>query len=188
MGEAKRKRAVREKWFAELDEDERTVVLVAERLHQVFPLEGACYHLSLFLRYYLEKRYGIIVAAVIGFVNDGTDELYSSHAWVLFRDKITDLALSRPLNAEIQKPGPLIIHGREVKPGWRGWTYHEKRPPEGNRAIKDLLSDPGVAPAIRELEKRHLHMMATAKSSSLIREYLDGADESLNYDLMVARL
>jgi hypothetical protein len=46
------------------------------------PLDGACYRASLFLKLFLEQEYGIDANVVVGFVNDGTDELYASHAWL----------------------------------------------------------------------------------------------------------
>jgi hypothetical protein len=135
----------------------------------------------------LQYRHNIQGEAIVGYVNDGTDQLYSSHAWFMFRDKMTDLAISRPLRPELHKPGPLVIHGQQLRPGWR-CTYHKTRPPEGEIQIERLLSDPSVGPQMRDAKDLHLLMAATAKNDALIRAYLDRAPDGLTYDVTAARL
>ncbi|MBV8524244.1 MAG: lasso peptide biosynthesis protein [Acetobacteraceae bacterium] len=118
MGEAKRRTATRAKaaeakqaWEAGLSDRGRTVLRVAKRLGAALALPGACYRCAMFLRYHLVARHGIDGEAVVGFVNDGTDVAYSSHAWYEIDGLITDVALCRPEKPRFQKAGPVTILG-----------------------------------------------------------------------------
>lgn len=113
MGEAARRKAAERAWLTTLDDQERVVVTTAKALGTALPLDGACYRASMFLKLFLEQEHGIAGEAVVGFVNDGTDELYASHAWFEFHGLRTDLTLCRPMHPEVQQRGPLVIHGVE---------------------------------------------------------------------------
>lgn len=186
MGEASRKKAAREKWVTTLDDDERKVAETAFALYRILP-PAACYRASLFLQYHLKKCYGLNGMAVVGFVNDGTDDLYSSHAWYMFRDKMTDIALCQPMDPSIQNPGPLIIQGATIAAGWPTWAYHADRPPEAIAVLEKLRSSPHAERVI-EMEELHLRMKATAKNENLIRSYLDGAPDGLHYEALSQKL
>ena len=67
---------------AGLGERGRTILRVAEKAAQALAIDGCCYRATLFIKYHLELRYGIRGEAIVGYVNDGTDELYCSHAWL----------------------------------------------------------------------------------------------------------
>ena len=192
MGEAKRRTATRAKaaeakqaWEAGLSDRGRTVLRVAKRLGAALALPGACYRCAMFLRYHLVARHGIDGEAVVGFVNDGTDVAYSSHAWYEIDGLITDVALCRPEKPRFQKAGPVTILDREMAPGW-SYTYHRQRPPEGRALVADLLRYPEIGPAMADAENLHLRMAAMAKSDELIRAYLDGAPDGLNYERLAA--
>ncbi|WP_347403231.1 hypothetical protein [Limobrevibacterium gyesilva] len=165
-----------------MDEQERILVRAAKGLAVALPLDGACYRASLFLKLFLEQEHGTAANAVVGFVNDGTDELYASHAWLEFRGQRTDLTLCRPMSPEVQKRGQLVIHGRVIAEGWSRYTYHMHRPLEGLRVIQQMMSNPSTRPMVAEQEELHLRMVATAKNNTLIRAYLDGAPDGLTYD------
>ena len=182
MGEAARRKAVESTWLATLDEQEQILVRAAKRLGAALPLDGACYRASLFLKLFLEQEHGIDANAVVGFVNDGTDELYASHAWLEYRGQPTDLTLCRPMSPEVQKRGKLLIHGRVIADGWPRYTYHLERPTAGRRIIEQLLSDPSTQPMVAEQEELHLRMVATMKDNELIRVYLDDAPDGRTYD------
>jgi gamma-glutamylcyclotransferase len=87
-------------WETSLSESDSKVLGVARRLYTALPADGACYRASFFLAYHLKQRFGIEGIARVGFVNDGTDDLFSSHAWYELDGKITDLGISRPLNPD----------------------------------------------------------------------------------------
>jgi hypothetical protein len=182
MGEATRRKAAEAAWLATLDEQERTLVRASKGLGAALPLDGACYRASLFLRLFLEQEHGIVANAIVGFVNDGTDELYASHAWLEFHGQRTDLTLCRPMNPEVQHRGSLVIHGRVIAEGWQQYTYHLHRPPEGLQVIRQMMADPTDRPVVAEQEELHLRMVATAKNNALIRAYLDDAPDGLTYD------
>jgi hypothetical protein len=186
VGDATRRKAAEAAWLVTLDERERIVVRTARSLGKALSLDGACYRSSLFLQLYPEQEHGIAGSAVIGFVNDGTDDLYASHAWFMFRDQRTDLSLCRPMSPEVQKRGPLVIQGRIIAEGWPRYTYHVQRPPAGLAVIKQLMSDPSTRSMVAEQEELHLRMLATANDNALIRAYLDGAPDGLTYDRMAA--
>jgi hypothetical protein len=187
MGEAARRKAREIIWRTSLEDDEKIVFDVAQRLSPFVPPFGPCYQASFFLRLYLEKIYGIVGLAIVGFVNDGTDDVFASHAWYEFRGKMTDLAISRPLNPHLQRPGPVTIHGLEIRPGWT-WTYHREEPPEGRAALEALLARPEMAPRVQEELARRQRMAMIATDLDMIRDYLDRADNGLTYDVMAARL
>lgn len=187
MGEAKKRKDQAAAWRSSLSVDEQKVADVAQRLWSIFPAQGACYRTSLFLRYHLSKAHGIDGQAMVGFVNDGTDDLYSSHAWFEFNGSKTDLGLSRPLHPELQKVGPLLIHGKVVRPGWP-WSYHATRPPAGLTAVRNMLAHPETAAHMEAMEQLHLTMKATARSDELIRAYLDNAPDGLTYDVVARQV
>jgi hypothetical protein len=137
----------------------------------------------------LKETHGVEGEAVVGYVNDGTDTLYSSHAWFELNGLRTDLALSKPLRPEVQRPGPLVIHGIEFRPGHL-WSYHRQRPAEGLTTIMKLRSSPNplIAKGVLEAEELHLTMAATQRSDALIRAYLDAAPDRRDYAKMAAEI
>jgi hypothetical protein len=184
MGEAAKRKAEELIWRRGLTPDEETLVAIAERLYPILP-PGACYRAALFLQYHLRQKHGLSGYAIVGFVNDRTDDMYASHAWFTFNGQLTDLALSRPLEPRIQRPGPLVIHGYHLRRGW-AWTYHQERPAEGLAVVQRYLADPMARSQMREQESVHKRMVATAKSDEMTRDYLDGAPDRLSYDRMAA--
>jgi gamma-glutamylcyclotransferase len=175
------------RWEAGLSEVDGNVVRVAKRLYSTLSLPGACYRASFFLAYYLKQRFGIDGTPMVGYVNDSTDDLFSSHAWYEMDGRVTDLAISRPLNPDFQRRGPLTILGRELQPGWR-WTYHAKRSVEGERAIVELLQDPRARQAVQDGEDLHQMMFNVASSQERIRTYLDGAPDGLTFEVLASRI
>jgi hypothetical protein len=175
-------------WLAGLTDDERRVADAAECLRLILPADGACYRAAMFLKYHLQTQHGIVGRAVIGYVNDGTDDLFSSHAWYDIRGRITDIALSRPLDPSVQKPGPVLILGREVAPGWPGWTYHTAMTAEGAAVIESIRGHPHSGAQVRENEALHAHMVRTAADDRLIRSYLDAAPDGLTYAVLAGRM
>jgi len=188
MGQAARRKSDETKWLATLDESERTVVRAARLLHRLFPLEGACYHLSFFLEYYLMRECGIEGRTVVGFVNDGTDDLYGSHAWYVFREKMTDIALCRPQHPHLQPAGPLVVHGREITPGRARYSYHTERPPVGRAALLRLLEDPEKREAAGFAEQLHERVSSLPGDYEAIAEYLSGAPAGMDYVTMAHAL
>jgi hypothetical protein len=187
MGEAKRRRAMnagateaKAQWAAGLSDRDKTVLRVAERLGSALVDWGACYRYTMFLKYHLEIHHGIQGEAVVGFINDGTDDVYGGHAWYELDGLITDIALCRPMDTRIQKAGHVTILGREMAPGWH-YTYHRSRPPEGVADIERQLRDPMTQAAVAEHEALYAYMLEAAQSNDRIRAYLDGAPDGRDY-------
>lgn len=186
MGEASRRKKMLASWLGELSPDERHVAMAALRLGKAFPVDGACYRMTFFLRQFLRERHGINASAVVGFVNDGTDDLYGSHAWLEFNGKKVDLALARPLSPEVQKRGPILILDWRFADGWSGYTYHDKRPPEAVAVVAELIADPETQEMMQEAELLHSTMAARATSDDQMRAYLDAAPDRMGYTEMAS--
>ena len=153
------------------DKEDVVIERTARRLHRAFTVEGACYRVALFLRYYLDRAHGIQGEAVVGYVNDGTDDLYASHAWFEHEGLVTDVALCRPMEPRLQKRGAVLVRGREVMPGWT-YTYHRQRP-AGSFAVADY-------------DELHAAMAGITGDDDAIRAYLDVAPDGLGYTRMAA--
>lgn len=154
---------------------------------KILPLDGVCYRAALFLKYFLRDVGGFESEAVLGYVNDGTDDFYSSHAWLSYKGLITDIAISRPLRSELQKKGPITIHGYEFAAGW-AYNYHVARPAGEEQRIAALAKDPEFGPLLREHEEQHLKLLAISDDLERIRFYLDAAPDGLTYDLIRTKL
>jgi hypothetical protein len=188
MGEAASRKVAEAAWLTSLGEQERSVVHAAKALSKALPLDGACYRAALFLKLFLEHEHAINGEAVIGFVNDGTDDLYMSHAWFEFHGQRTDLTLCRPLHPDMQKPGSLVIQGRVVVKGWKSYTYHQQRPREGVSLINKMMSNPTTRQMLIKQKDLHLRMSTTAQNNALIKLYLDGAPDGISYDAIAERV
>ena len=170
-------------WEERLSVTERAILKVARDMYFYFPMDGGCYHLSFFLACYLRDRFGVNGQAEVGFVNDGTNTLYPSHAWYVLDDRITDLAISRPVNPLSNWCGPLIMFGQEIAPGWR-YSYHTESSPKGAEIIRGM-SDYAILPPSRKL---HIKMSAISRSYLSMRAYLSNATKGYTYDEMARRL
>lgn len=160
-----------------LTEKEVIAANVAWRVARFFSqLDGACYRSAMFLRLYLKERHGIEGEAIVGFVNDGESPVYASHASYEFEGKLTDIALSRPLDADRTPPGRLIIQGIVVTPGHE-YTYHETVPEVGQALLKSLIEHPMFGEIIKDQEMTHAEASACANHDDLSRAYLNRAPD-----------
>lgn len=181
MGEASRRKNANRQWFAGLAGEERLIAEAALRLYRAFPDEGACYRKTFFLYKYLNVAHSIQTEPVVGFVNDGTDELYGSHAWLEYAGKKVDLALAHPLRPELQKRGAVLILDWPYVPGWPGYTYHRERPASALAQVIELIRHPDTQFLMQEAENLHLTMSATAGSDQLIDSYLANAPDGIDF-------
>jgi hypothetical protein len=139
----------------------------------------------MFLEHHLAEAHGIAGRAVVGFVNDGSDDAYGYHAWFEASGRITDVALCRPQHPSRQQAGPLVILGRRMG-GGHPWAYHHERPPEGTAAVRALARTPVLGSAITAAEDEHARMASVAASPSLVRGYLDRAPDGWDYRRLAA--
>lgn len=190
MGEAKRKEADLQKWLDALTEEERVIYASARALFDRFihpkQVSEMCYHSAFFLHEYIKNRHGIIVEPVIGYVNDGTDEVLMSHAWLEFSGKKTDVSLAFTSRPAINPPGQLIYLDRVFGRG-RVYSYHREMSETG-RAALERFRITGNAAMVDHKEREHAQMLAMAEDRRGIRAYLDSAPKGMTYKELVARI
>jgi hypothetical protein len=187
MGEAKRRREERGAWISGLTSAELAVVAAAEHLYFGFVgpknFEGACYQLSLFFKVFLEEERGTPTDVVLGFVNDGTDEIYASHAWIEHFGRKTDLALAHPNHPGISRRGAVLILDRVAKPGLL-YRYTTKPPFDPFDPTRYDLSGRSI---VEDKRSEHAHIASIiAGGIPAIRAYLDGAPEGTKYEQLAA--
>ena len=184
MGQAKRRNAEVQKWQATLSQEEHQVAEAANRLLQRFidPREatGMCYRLTYFLHLYLAEK-DIVTNPVIGYVNDGTDDVFMSHAWLEHGGKKTDLTLGRPERPELNPPGDILILDFPFRRAGK-YTYHLTKSAEAVAVEANFLSDPRSAPIVRHKVAEHEAMQQRAKSKDEMRSFLDAAPDGFTYD------
>lgn len=183
MGQAKQKARILEDWKSELSSDEKIIFDIAYRLHNNFIVPrnafGMCYHSVFFLYLYLKEKHGIITHPVIGYVNDGTDEIYISHAWLEFNDKQIDVSLS-VADPTLVLAGQLIILDRVMKAGHK-YGYFLEIPEAGLRAHETLRLT-GSRQLLEHKEKEHAEMCRRVNDDAAIRAYLDAEPNGFDYN------
>jgi hypothetical protein len=183
MGEANRKRREREAWLGTLSERQRVVAEVALATYERFvrPAEatGMCYRMSFFLREYLASAFETDVEVVVGFVNDGSDDIMMSHAWIECDGMVTDITLhSTDGNTE---PGDLVVLDRTIKRGGAKYTYHREKGVAGEAAERELESDATYGWIVERKRQEHAGMAAMSDDRAAARSYLDNAPDGLTY-------
>jgi hypothetical protein len=168
-----------------LSPEEQTIFNVAlatyQRVIVALGLSAACYRMSFFLAALLDDEHQIKVKPFIGYVNDGTDDIMSSHAWVTYDNKLTDITLIRPEHPEITPPGALVILGRTLIAGQVQYSYHREITAAATKANEQVALLPGGRARLREQQANHLAMSLVAKEPQRIRAYLDGAPDGFDY-------
>ena len=187
MGQAKQKAKLFDDWKSKLSDDEKTVFDVAYRLHYnvIVPRKafGMCYHSVFFLYLYLKEKYGIVTSPVIAYVNDGTDDIYISHAWLEFNQKQVDISLS-VADPRIGLAGELIILDRVMKAGHK-YGYFLEIPEAGLRA-HEMLRLTGSRLLLEHKEQEHAAMCQRVNDDAAIRIYLDAEPNGFDYNKIAA--
>lgn len=192
MGQAKdRKRAYEEakkKLLSCADENEKTIATCAIALFERFILPnaytGGCYLVTMTLSQFLAKEHGIQARPVVGYVNDTTDNIMISHAWLEYGGKKTDLTLN--LTEHPIKPGPLLVLDESLRPGLLPYTYHNKRTIEGLIEVQRMMNDPDLAIIANRKEIEHQAMLARSHNEELMSAFLNAAPPQCNYNAMAA--
>ncbi|WP_379862594.1 hypothetical protein [Mameliella alba] len=190
MGEAKRKARELQQWLNALTVEERVVYSAARALYDRFirpeRVTEMCYHSVFFLHEYIKNSHGIIVEPTIGYINDGTDEVFMSHAWLDFKDKKTDVSLTFTSRPEINPPGQLIYHDRVFGQG-HVYSYHREITQAGRAALEEIRISGGFD-MVDQKEREHARMLILAEDRCQIRAYLDSAPKGMTYEEIVARI
>lgn len=191
MGEAKRRRSaidqlkkLDEAWHSSLSDSEKVIYQLAvdidEKLVRGKRFFEGCYHLAFFMSKYLESV-GIAVTPVVGWVNDGTWQGVASHAWIEYRDKITDASLTYTKHPEAQPTGGLIILGREVRKGMTTYTYFPHSDETAREKLESIRNDAELHSLVQATEERHKTMLMIAQSRSF-DQYLANAPSGYRYE------
>jgi|SRR4051812_31154454 hypothetical protein len=184
MGQAKRRNAEVQKWLEGLSPEEAQVADAARRLITKFidasEATGMCYRLTYFLHLYLLEK-GIKTVPVIGYVNDGTDDVFMSHAWLEYEGKKTDLTLARPERPHLNPPGDILIQDFPFRRAGK-YTYHLTKTPAAVAVENARLIDPQGAGIVRQKAVEHEAMKKRAESVAEMRSFLDGAPDGITYD------
>ncbi|MGA1834273.1 hypothetical protein [Rhizobium wenxiniae] len=196
MGQAKqRKQAYQtatKAMLSECDTEATTVAVAATRLfdHFIRPnrFTGGCYHVSMTLHRFLSDKHNIATQVVVGYVNDGTDDIMISHAWLEYRGRKIDLNLHIMENPDITRPGDLIVMDRILLPGLQAYTYHTERTGRYLKAAEDMLADPDIAAIAKHKDEEHRVMLARSKDRELMDAYISMAPSHMGYQAMTAAL
>jgi hypothetical protein len=188
VGEAKRRRAENERWRAALSSDEKVIVDAAQRLLTKFidpaKATGMCYRMTYFLHLYLADK-GIQTTPVVGYVNDGSDDVFMSHAWLDYAGKKTDLTLGTAERPDLNPTGDILILDFPIRRA-RKYTYHLEKSEAAVAVEKDWLKDIRATDIIRHKAEEHEAMTKLVGDPAAIRVYLDGAPDRINYERLVA--
>lgn len=139
--------------------------------------------MAFWLTEYLRTRRNVIVTPIIGFVNDGTDDIMISHAWIEINSKKTDVTLAV---TDRQRSGSLLILDRAISRGDCSYSYHTIEPDASRQASERLgVIDPRWKAAMGEKDAEHVQMSNVASDPTLIRKYLDSAPTELSFDAII---
>jgi len=188
MGQAKRRAAENTQWLDSLTPEERVIVNTADRLlHRVLEPMGAtgmCYRMTFFLHLYLAEK-GIQTIPVVGYVNDGTDDVVISHAWLDYNGKKTDVTLANSANADVNPIGQVIVLDRAVRNGHQ-YSYHLEQSSKGLAAETGMLRDPRAAEVVNHKRAEHSAMLSRATDTSVMRSFLDCAPDRMTFEMIKA--
>lgn len=187
MGEAKRRARQYEEaktaLLEDLSGDARIVADTSIAFFERFILPrryiGGCYLTTMFLDTYLREERGVTVTPVVGYVNDGTDDIMISHAWIELDGRKTDLTLAF---VEYGHAGPLLVLDRELRPGAVQYSYHREQTNEGRAQYAALMDDPRMRPIVIHKEQEHADMLARIGDPAMTRAHMDAAPPGLRYE------
>lgn len=194
MGEAKRRAGAYEeakrKLLGSLTGNPAIVAETAIMLFEGFILPnrytGGCYLTNMILHCFLKDELGIETEVVVGYVNDGTDDIMISHAWLEHAGLKTDLTIHRTEAHQFQ--GPLLVCDQVLSSGNATYTYYRQRTQAGLVEDMRMLADPGLAAIASHKAEEHQVMLVRAKNPVLMKAYLDSAPEDQGYEAMASVL
>lgn len=192
MGEAKRRAKEIEQlkgqasaWRIGLSLEEQLILQLAERLDERLvrakKFSEGCYHLAFFMTKHLASK-GIAVTPQIGWVNDGTWQGMTSHAWIEFNGKKTDISLGYTSHPDVQPTGAVIVHDHVLRKGMAEYAYYQNEHPTAQTGIQWMRANPGLKDVLAFKENQHAQMLEIAKAGlPAIDAYLSKAPKGLQY-------
>lgn len=198
MGEAKRRAEAYAKARAALfgaigaDGDARIVAETAIALFErfVLPLRytGGCYLTTMFLHRYLAEERGITTDPVVGFVNDGTDDIMVSHAWLEHRGRRADITLHLT-DPEMGLSGDLIVLDHVLRPGTVTYSYHRELNTAGKTANAAVVAAGGFgAMLVQHKLTEHAMMQERMAKPEAMTAHQAAAPPGLRYADMRAAI
>jgi hypothetical protein len=186
MGQAKRRAKEIKQWVDSLTAEERLIAETADKLlnRVLKPMAatGMCYRMTFFLHLYLAEL-GIQTIPVVGYINDGTDEIMISHAWLEYDGKKIDVTLANSEHPDISPSGQVIVLDRVVH-GGHTYSYHREQSAEGLAAETGMLRESAQVVHMKRAE--HIAMLARAEDASVMRALLDAAPDRMTFDMLNA--
>lgn len=186
MGQAKARKQEVDTAISTLTEHERIIFDLAKKMFDRvicgMSMTGGCYRITFILKEILKREHNIETEAVIGFVNDGTDDIMISHGWLEYNNKKTDLTLAKV--AQGLNRGPLLILDQQFKAhGAVNYSYHRQRNEAGDKAAQLLLTSDlrEVRKIAEQKEAEHKFMLEIADSDQKIMNFLDSAPDGATY-------
>lgn len=195
MGEAKRRVQEITKiknefktWQESLTSDEKLVAEIAirleERLVRGRRFYGGCYHLAFFMTHHLSLQ-GINLRPVIGWVNDGLWQGMTSHAWIEFNGRKTDVSLTYCDQSDVIPTGELIVHDRVIRHGKASYTYYEHNDPAAQAGLKWMQEQSQLQAVIQKKMIEH-ERMRNIVANRTFKEYLENAPHGGRYSEITA--
>ena len=192
MGEAKRRNAAyQHAKQAILHNSTGDARLVAEAAIQLFenyiaPLRysNGCYLTTMVLHRYLLDERGIETDPIVGYVNDGTDDIFISHSWLEYEGRKTDITLHIVDPMLPAKSGALLVMGQILKPGELDYSYHAGLTPAALAANLQMSRDPHLKALLAHKEVEHRQMAARAADDNLMKQFVAMAPPQFSYEAM----
>jgi len=192
MGEAKRRakeiaqlKEQQAAWRNSLTNEESAILDLAERLDERLVrgrcFSEGCYHLAFFMTQFLFLR-GVQVTPVIGWVNDGTWQGVTSHAWIEYKGRKTDASLTCTTHPEAQPTGALVVHDYVLRKGKASYNYYKNNDPVALEGLEWTRNVSDIKDMFAHKESEHAVMLEIASSSSRIEEYLSNAPSGGRFD------
>ena len=134
------------------------------------------------LHYFLTFELGIPTNPIVGYVNDGTDHVMISHAWLEYEGMKSDLTLFLPNPSAQQPSGALLVLDQVLIKGQISYSYHLQQTEPGRAQTEVLRRDPKSGPLLQHKEQEHRRMLECAADPALLKTYLNDAPPEISYD------
>ncbi len=189
MGEAKRRAAAyiqaKSTLLGASSGEALVVAEAAIKLFEGFILftryTGGCYLTTMILHRFLEEERGIGTEPVVGYVNDGTDDIMISHAWLEHAGRKVDLTLHL---TEHCSTGALIVLDQVLRNGQLTYSYHREQTSAGIAQEQVMLRDPQLAPIVWNKRVEHETMIGFTRNPDAMTRYLAAAPREQGYEAM----
>lgn len=192
MGEAKRRREAearcRQTVLDGLSGDAATLARTAIALFEnfIYPRRytGGCYLTTMFLSRYLREEHGVETEPVVGYVNDGTDNIFVSHAWLEYGGLKTDLTLNVVEHAHAVPNGAALVLDRVLREGSVRHTYHREISAAGLAQNAAMMNDPDLRRLLLHKQQEHRDMLERAATPAATKAFMDAAPPGVRYEDM----